>query len=495
MEPIKIPTILALDEGTTNAKAVLVDRDGQIVSVGSTPLSVSHPQPSWAEQDANQILAATLAAISQTLEQLPDADVQAIGISNQRESVLVWDRQTGEALTSVAIWQCRRSEAMCHDLANGPHAKVVQQKSGLPIDPLFPAAKIRWLLDSLPDGIARADKGELCVGTIDSWLVFKLSAGQSFVTDVSNASRTQLFNLHTQSWDAELANIFGVPLACLAQVLPSAAPRGVTKGVAGIADGTPILSQIGDSHAALYGQGGFQRGVIKATYGTGSSLMTPVQTELAEDYRLAHTVAWNDGDLCLALEGNITHSGAAVDYISKLLRLAGPAEVAALADQADSNRGVFFVPALAGLGAPHWASHARGLITGLTDAAGPQHICRAAVEAIAFQVCDVFFLMEQLSGQNLTALLVDGGATKNRSLMQLQADLIQRPVVRSLNSEVSALGAAYLAGKVLGWWPDRATLSALRRDVEVIQPNDNCNDAASNYRAWQQAVQRTLYTL
>lgn len=494
MDLLNTSAILSIDEGTTNAKAVLIDREGQIFSVGSTGLSLAHPQPSWAEQDADEIYAATLASIAQALQQAPGTQVEAIGISNQRESVLVWDRQSGQALTPVAIWQCRRSEAFCRELANDPRAALVQQKTGLPIDPLFPAAKIRWLLESLPEVMDRAARGELCVGTIDSWLVYKLSGGLSFVTDVSNASRTQLFNLHSQAWDVELTEIFGVPIACLAEVLPSAARRGVTCGVDGIADGIPIMSQVGDSHAALYGQGGFQTGVIKATYGTGSSLMTTVQTELAEDYRLAHTVAWHDGELSLALEGNITHSGAAVDYVSKLLRLSGPAEVAALADQADSNRGVFFVPALAGLGAPHWASQARGLITGLTDAAGPEHICRAAVEAIAFQVSDVFFLMEQMSGQQLTALLVDGGATKNRSLMQLQADIIQRPVIRSLSSEVSALGAGYLAGLALGWWLDRAALKTLRRDAEVIQPNRDCQMVQAHYQAWQQAVKRTLYT-
>jgi len=488
------PVILAIDEGTTNAKAVLVDKSGQVVAVGSSPLSLHHPYPSWAEQDGLEIYHAVLASIGQVLRAVPDADIQAIGISNQRESVLVWERATGRPLTPVAIWQCRRSEEYCKKLAASDKAAVVQQKTGLPIDPLFPAAKIRWLLESVDNGIERASLGELCVGTIDSWLTFKLTAGQSFTTDVSNASRTQLFSLHSQQWDDELLAIFGIPRACLAEVLPSAAVRGETLKVACLASGIPIMSQVGDSHAALYGQGGFQTGVIKATYGTGSSLMTPVKGELGKDYRLAHTVAWNDGDLSLALEGNITHSGAAVDYMSKLLGLNGPSDVAALAAKADSNRGVYFVPALAGLGAPHWASEARGTVVGLTDAAGPEQLCRAAVEAVAYQVSDVFFLMEQMSGQTLSALLVDGGATKNHQLMQLQADLIQRPVIRTLNSEVSALGAAYLAGKALGWWPDQQALTALRREVEVIQPNPGNEQAQKDYAAWQIAVQRTLFT-
>ena len=488
----KIPVILAIDEGTTNAKAVLIDQDGQIRASGSVALSLSHPQPSWAEQDPEEILLAVEKAIFQALSILPAAQVAAIGISNQRESVLVWDRASGKPLSQVAIWQCRRSEAFCAELASNDKANIVKQKTGLPIDPLFPAAKIRWLLEHIDNGIQRAENGELCVGTIDTWLAYKLSGGKCFTTDVSNASRTQLFNLHTQDWDQQLSEIFGVPIACLPEVKLSSELRGYTDGNWGLAKNIPIMSQIGDSHAALYGQGGFQEGAIKATYGTGSSLMTPVRNGNFEDFRLAHTVAWNDGDLSLALEGNITHSGAGADYIAKLLGLNGPGHVAELSDKADSNRGVYFVPALAGLGAPHWNSKARGVICGLTDAAGPEQICRAAIEAIAFQVTDVFLLMEQLSKQSLSVLLVDGGATKNRSLMQLQADLIQRPVVRSLTAEISALGAGYLAGKALGWWQDHKELAGLERKVEVIDPQNNADDVSHLYQCWKSAVKRTL---
>ncbi len=483
--------ILSIDEGTTNAKAICVDRSGQILSKGSKGLSVSHPKPAWSEQDPLAILEGVNFAIQTALAD-KSVTIEAIGISNQRESVLIWERSSGKPLTPVIVWQCRRSEAFCEALAQSEFAEIVQHKTGLPIDPLFPAAKIRWALDHLQDGHARAASGELCIGTIDSWLLWNLTDGEAFVTDVSNASRTQLFNIHTQRWDEELAEIFGIPLQCLAEIKPSCAYRGQTKNVAGLPDGVAILSQIGDSHAALYGQGGFMPGVIKATYGTGSSLMTPISRLSPGDYRLAHTTAWNDGELTYALEGNITHTGAGVDYMARLLGMKDVQILADLAQTTDSNYGVYFVPALSGLGAPYWQSRARGLITGLTENAGAAQLARAALEAIAYQVADVFYLMEEMAGTALDQLLVDGGPTKNPWLMQFQSNVINRPVARINVAEVSALGAGYLAGKALGWWNDRGALATLDRNTHLIRPNQQAERDRECYQAWKQVIRQTL---
>ena len=484
--------ILAIDEGTTNAKVVCIDRSGAVLSRASRPLHLAHPHPAWAEQDPLEILEAVSDAAADAIATLGGAVIAAIAISNQRESVVAWERASGVALGPVVVWQCRRSEAFCTELAAGAQAGSIRDKTGLPIDPLFPAAKIRWLLDHIDNGHARAANGEICIGTIDSWLVWHLTGGSQFVTDASNASRTQLFNIHTLQWDEELLQVYGVPRACLAKVLPSSAERGSTADYRGIPNGLPVLSQIGDSHAALYGQGGFMDGVTKATYGTGSSLMSTVATIDKEDYRLARTVAWHDGSVRYGLEGNITHTGAAVDYVAKLLGLADASAVAELASEAPSTEGVYFVPALSGLAAPHWDSKARGTVAGLTESAGPAHLARASLESIAYQIADVLAAMEDIGGSALERLLVDGGPTRNHWLMQFQANLLARPIVRASNAEVSALGAAYLAGKALGWWPDHEALQALHREVDTIEPDDDCRMVQDGYDGWKLAVQKTL---
>lgn len=489
--------ILGIDEGTTNAKAVCIDQCGQIIAKGSRPLNLSHPKPAWSEQDPWEIITAVNEAISEALQSIDVNDIQGLAISNQRESILIWDRETGSPLTPVVTWQCRRSEQFCAELSKSDNAAVVKQKSGLPVDPLFPAAKIHVLLQEIDSGFALAESGKICVGTVDTWLVWNLTGMQSFVTDPSNASRTQLFNIHTQDWDDQLLTTFGIPRACLAEVVKSSGQRGFTKGVTALKDGLPILSQIGDSHAALYGQGGFLPGMIKATYGTGSSLMTPLASlDNAHIETLAQTVAWHDGQLTYALEGNITHTGAGVAYISKLLGINDLNQLDELAATCKRDSGVYFVPALSGLGAPHWDSSARGLITGLTDTAGPAELANAAFDAIAYQVADVFFLMETISGSKLDALLVDGGPTQNRRLMQFQANLIGRPVIRSKTAEVSALGAGYLAGVALGWWSSREDLAALTREAEIIEPEQDSTTQdlmARLYQGWKDSVKRTLY--
>lgn len=488
------PFILAIDEGTTNAKAIAVSKLGAVLSKGSVPVELAHPNPGWAEQDPEAIWNATQSAIEACLQQLDAELLAGIAISNQRESVLIWDRSTGQALTPLVSWQCRRSEEICAEIAKKPEAELVKKLTGSVIDPLFPASKIRWLLDHLENGTQRAIDGELCVGTVDSWLVWKLTGAQQFVTDASNASRYQLFNISTFSWDPLLLDLYQIPEQCLPNVIASTGERGVTVGLSTIKDGIPVLAQAGDSHAALYGQGGFNPGVVKATYGTGSSLMVRINEFPKNDYGVSTTVAWDDGKPSLAMEGNITHTGSAIKFISKILGISDITKLSELAWSVTDSSGVFFVPALAGLGAPHWDAKARGLITGLTDAATPAHIARAAFESVAYQVADLFFAMQLSGGAKFSALSVDGGPSKNVNLMQFQADLLQVPIIRSETTEVSALGAAFMAGRTLQWWPEYRDLDALSKEVQVIKPNPENTVVLENYKLWKVAIDRARYS-
>ncbi|MHA6574930.1 FGGY family carbohydrate kinase [Pseudomonas yamanorum] len=483
------PLILAIDEGTSNAKAVLVNERGQVIARGSRALSISHPQAGFSEQDPLQIWANTLAAIDECLAQV-DRPITALAISNQRESVVAWDRHTGEPLSPCISWQCRRSTALCTQLHEQGHEATILAKTGLALDPMFSAGKFRWILDNLENGHARAAAGEICLGTVDSWLLWKLSG--VFATDYSNASRTQLFNLHTCAWDPELLALFAIPAAALAPIQPSAGFFAQTKGFGRLPAGIPVMSMMGDSHAALYGQGGFAPGLVKATLGTGSSLMTPMSGPIASTHGLSTTLAWHDGSApTYGMEGNIVHTGAAVQWASRLVAGESLDALTEQAAQLPDNGGVYFVPALSGLGAPHWKADARGLICGLTEATAGAHILRASLESIGYQIRDVFEAMQQDIGSPLKELWVDGGATRNRWLMQFLADLLQRPVVRSLSPEVSALGAAHLAGRALGIWASDAALVGLERQREWFEPAvDAAMDA--RYGEWKKALQRTL---
>ncbi|KPY86912.1 Glycerol kinase [Pseudomonas syringae pv. tagetis] len=485
------PLILALDEGTSNAKAVLVNELGQVIARGSRPLCLSHSQPGYSEQDPLMIWESTLAAIEDCMIGL-DRPLSALAISNQRESVVAWDRASGAPLSPCISWQCRRSLPLCNELHAQGHEAMILGKTGLALDPMFSAGKLRWILDHLDNGHARAAAGKICLGTIDSWLLWNLSGGGAFATDYSNAARTQLFNLHTGDWDPELLELFAIPVAALATIQPSAGFFAHTVANGSLAAGIPILSMIGDSHAALYGQGGFAPGLVKATLGTGSSLMTPMPGPVVSDHGLSTTLAWHDGTAATyAMEGNIVHTGAAVQWASRLMPGESLDALSEKAAQLADNGGVYFVPALSGLGAPHWQADARGLICGLTEGAGGVHIMRAALESIAYQIRDVFDAMQADTGTPLKELWVDGGATRNRWLMQFLADLLQRPVIRSLSPEVSALGAAHLAGKALGIWRDDASLQGLERKRERFDPVAGLK-LEGQYREWQKSLQRTV---
>lgn len=489
------PTILAIDQGTTNTKVLLVDQNGQVVTRAARPLTVTYPQPAWVEQDPAALWRSVQEAIDECLHAAPQTELAAIAITNQRESVVLWERATGQPLGPCVIWQCQRGAALCQQLAAQGLEPMLRQRTGLTIDPMFSASKMRWLLDNTPNGHQRAEAGELCLGTIDSWVLFNLSGGRLHACDLTNASRTQLLNLHTLQWDDELLALFNIPAAALPQVNPSSTIYGQSAAVGVLPAGIPIASLIGDSHAALFGHAGFQPGAIKATYGTGSSLMTPTAAPVISQHGLSTTIAWAMPEkVTYALEGNIYATGAAVQWLDQLLDLTNRQQnIETLAASVADTGGVYLVPAFVGLGAPHWNNRARGLITGLTRGAGPAHLARATLESIAYQVRDVFDVMQAEAGVNLTVLLADGGASQNNLLMQFQADMLACPVQRNLSTDVSALGAAYLAGLAAGLWPTEAAIADLPRPHDRFEPNAAV-DRGSLYAGWQAAVARTVFS-
>lgn len=480
--------ILAIDQGTTNTKALLLDASGIVRHQASVPNIVTYPQPGWAEQSATALVNGVKQVISAVVAKAGATEIAGIGISNQRESILVWDAKTGEPIGPCIIWQCRRSAPKCEALRAAGHAETIEAKTGLALDPLFPAAKIAWLLDNIPGARARAERGELRAGTVDSWLLWTLTGGAAHATDYSNASRTQLFNTETLAWDDELCALFGVPRHMLAEVRHSDARFGVTAaGTTAIPAGTPILAMIGDSHAALYGHGVRAPGTVKATYGTGTSLMALTPHRVRSRHGISSTIAWSQhGTVFHALEGNISVSGQSAAFAAELLGLADAAALSALAQTVSDSNGVTFVPALVGLGAPHWRSDARGTITGMSLGTKPAHLARAALDAIAFQVADVYSAMEADMGSALGQLRADGGASRNGALMQFQSDILNRPVAASAAPEVSALGAAALAFSGLGITLPGAPVA------EEFAPEMSEDDRENHKRRWQSAIAQTL---
>jgi len=464
--------ILAIDQGTTNTKALVVDPSGAVIAKGSRPTSISYPQPGWVEQDALEIWRSTREAINECLSALDEPNLAAVAVTNQRETALVWERETGWPVGPCVVWQCRRTAPFCNDLKRQGLESLLQERTGLQADPMFSASKIRWILEHTKDGFRRAGQGELCAGNIDSWLLWNLTGGAVHATDMTNASRTQLLNLRRLEWDEEVLAIFGIPAAALPEIRPSSYVYGETVPIDNLPGGIPIASLIGDSHASLCGQGGFKPGSIKTTYGTGSSLMTPTSDPVISENGLSTTIAWAREKATYALEGNIYATGAAVQWLGQLLDLADPGpDVERLARTVKDAGGVYFVPALVGLGAPHWKESARGLITGLTRGVTPGHLARATLEAIAYQVRDVFDVMQAESGSPLKTLLADGGGSRNDLLVQFQADIIHCPVLRSTSSDVSPLGAAYLAGLAVGLWADEAEIERLVPPRDRFEPS------------------------
>lgn len=481
--------ILAIDQGTTNTKALLVAPDGSVRLSRSRAMKVDYPRSGWAEQSASDVWEAVAALIAELAAATDAADIAAVAISNQRETIVVWDAETGRPIGPAIIWQCRRSADRCAELRAAGHEADVMARSGLALDPLFPAAKIAWLLDTVPGARDRANRGELRCGTVDSWLLWNLTGGAVHATDHSNASRTQLFNLDTLGWDAELARLFDVPLSLLPPVMPSDSRFGtVAPGLTALNDNTPIHAMIGDSHAALFAHSA-AGARTKVTIGTGSSLMTATDTRVHSSHGLSSTIAWSRGDTVQhALEGNILVSGHAASFATQLLGLADEEALSALAASVADSGGVVFVPALAGLGAPHWCSDARGAITGLSLASEPAHIARATLEAIALQIGDVAAALDADLGSFLAELSADGGAARNDLLMQILADLTGRAIVRPSITEASALGAARLAREALGI----AEASAGSTQSERFAPAIAAGERERVVRRWREAVARAV---
>ncbi|MBN2003846.1 MAG: glycerol kinase [Anaerolineae bacterium] len=492
--------ILAIDQGTTNTKALVVSPTGAILARGSQPTAIRYPQPGWVEQDALEVWRGTRAAIAECLSALDKPDLSAVAITNQRETAVVWERATGKPVGPCVVWQCRRSAPFCNQLKAQGHAPLLRERTGLQVDPMFSASKLRWLLDHTEDGLRRAEQGELCAGNMDAWVLWNLTGGAVHATDMTNASRTQLLNLHTLAWDEAALALFGIPSAALPEIKPSSAFYGETAPLDELPGGIPIAAMIGDSHAALYGQAGFKPGSIKATYGTGSSLMTPTTRATLSLNGLSTTVAWarekatgSHKTATYALEGNIYATGAAVQWLGQVLGLADPGpDIEKLARTVADAAGVVFVPALVGLGAPHWQEAARGLITGLTPGVGAGQLARATLEAIAYQVRDVFDVMQAESGAPLQTLLADGGASRNDLLMQFQADILNCPVLRSTSTEISPLGAAFLAGLAVGVWADETEIENLVPPRDRFEPQMSAERRAALYAGWQEAVARTV---
>ncbi|HSU61903.1 MAG TPA: glycerol kinase GlpK [Bryobacteraceae bacterium] len=484
--------ILALDQGTTSSRAVLLGHDGRVHGSAQTPFKQIFPKPGWVEHDPVEIWSSQFGVAMEALAQANvNADsVAAIGITNQRETTLIWDRKTGEPVYNAIVWQDRRTSGFCDQLREQGHEPLIQEKTGLVIDAYFSASKIRWLLDNVPNLRARAKKGELAFGTVDSWLIWKLSGSARHVTDVTNASRTMLFNLHTQKWDEELLALLDIPRSLLPEVVGSSE---VCATSAGVLQGVPIAGIAGDQQAALFGQMCMQPGMVKCTYGTGSfMLLNTGEKAVPSRNKLLTTVAWRiGGKITYALEGSVFIAGAVVQWLRDELQIIRSAEeIEKLAASVPDTAGVYVVPAFSGLGAPHWDQYARGAILGLTRGANRAHIARAALEGIAFQIADIISAMESDSGVPLKELRVDGGASRNNLLMQIQADLLGCPVTRPANPETTVLGATYLAGLAVGYWPDEKTIAKQWAVDRRFIPEMDAGDRRLKQAGWTRALER-----
>jgi glycerol kinase len=461
-------SLLALDQGTSSTKAILVDEGGEVVAAAHVPVRRGYPRPGWVEQDPTELWESALAAVDAVLADASFVPA-ALAITNQRESVVVWDRATGRPLGPCVTWQCRRGAEHCDEIRSLGAEATVRDLTGLPLDPSFSAPKLRWLLDADPRVRAAAENGDACAGTVDSWLVWNLTVGAAHVTDVGNASRTLLFDIDRLAWSDELLELFDIPPACLPTPEPSSGVVGEAVA-AGRLPAVPIAALVADSHAALYGHGCLRPSTAKATFGTGTSLMTPTGASVpVSRHGLASTVAWGRAQPTYALEGNILSSGATVQWVAELLGL-DTAAVESLSASVPDAGGVHLVPGFAGLGAPHWDPGARGRIEGLTFATNAAHLARAAVDSIAYQVADLVDAVDLDLGVPVEELRIDGGASRNDALVQFQADLLARPVLRSASPDAAALGAAYLAGLAVGVWSGDDDIEALPRRFDTFEP-------------------------
>lgn len=490
-----MPHILSLDAGTTSCRAIVFNERGGIAAVAQKEFEQHFPKPGWVEHNADEIWGTQIGVAAEALAQarLQPGDLKGIGITNQRETTVIWDRRTGVPIHRAIVWQDRRTSGTCDELRAAGHGELIQQRTGLLIDAYFSATKIAWLLDNVVGAREAAAAGHLAFGTVDTWLVWKLTGGRRHVTDATNASRTMLYNIHAGQWDADLLRLFRVPASLLPDVCSSSEVYGETPAGLLNSSPVPIAGIAGDQQAALFGQLCLQPGQTKTTYGTGCFMLQSTGTQALESKnRLLTTIAGRrNGETTYALEGSVFIGGAVVQWLRDGLEIIRKSsDVSALAATVPDNGGVYLVPAFAGLGAPHWDSDARGLMIGLTRGTTKAHIARAAVESIAFQVADLVAAMQADSGLTLPEMRVDGGASKDDLLMQFQADLLGVPLVRPSETETTALGAAYLAGLATGVWNGTDELVALQKIERRYEPKMPREKVAALRKQWQRAVER-----
>ena len=485
--------VMALDAGTTSNRCILFDHSGNIVSVSQKEFTQHYPHPGWVEHDAQEIWGTQILVAKEALKKIgATADqIAAIGITNQRETAIVWDKTTGEPVYNAIVWQCRRTAEYCDSLKQKGYDGMIREKTGLLIDAYFSGTKLRWILDNVPGVRERAERGELLFGTVDTWLIWKLSGGRLHVTDYSNASRTMMFNIHTLKWDPEILDLLGIPACMLPEVVPSSCVYGNTDPAL-FGSPVPIAGAAGDQQAALFGQACFKPGEAKNTYGTGCFLLMNTGTEAKRSANgLITTIAWGyGGKVEYALEGSVFVAGAAIQWLRdevKMIESARDSEY--FANKVENTNGCYLVPAFVGLGAPYWDPYARGCLVGLTRGVNQAHIIRAALESLAYQSYDVLKAMEQDSGITLSSLNVDGGACANNFLMQFQSDIIGVPVFRPQCVETTAAGASYLAGLAVGYWKDREDVVRNRSINREFHPAMDPDKSAELLRGWHAAVE------
>ncbi|GAA4157423.1 glycerol kinase GlpK [Chryseobacterium ginsenosidimutans] len=487
--------ILALDQGTTSSRAILFNHSGEIEFVSQKSFEQIYPTPGWVEHDPNEIWSSQVSVAAEVIAKagISGREVAAIGITNQRETTVVWDRETGEPVYNAIVWQDRRTSKYCDELKEQGHAEMIKEKTGLVLDAYFSATKLKWILDTVEGAREKAEAGKLCFGTVDTFLVWKLTRGKMFITDVSNASRTMLLNIHTLEWDNDLLELFNIPRAILPEVKQSSEIYGETATTL-FSTKIPIAGIAGDQQAALFGQMCTTPGMVKNTYGTGCFLLMNTGTEaVSSKNNLLTTVAWKiNGEVNYALEGSVFVGGAAIQWLRDGLKLINSAEeVNTLAQSVEDNGGVYFVPALTGLGAPYWDQYARGTLVGITRGTTNAHIARATLEGIAFQVYDIVKSMEADSGKKSPELRVDGGASASDILMQIQSDIFGAKITRPKTLETTALGAAYLAGLAVGYWKNIDEIQSQWIVDKHFQPQMEEEKVEKMLKTWKKAVQRS----
>jgi glycerol kinase len=484
--------ILALDQGTTSSRAVVFDKNGAIVSVAQKEFTQIFPKPGWVEHDATEIWStqAGMAAEAVTKKGLNGEQIAAIGITNQRETAVVWDRKTSEPIYNAIVWQDKRTSDYCDELKKAGKTEVIREKTGLVIDSYFSATKVKWILENVEGAMEKAEAGELAFGTIDSWLVWKMTKGKLHITDVTNASRSLLFNINTMDWDDELLELFGVPKSMLPEVKQSSEIYGHTSPNF-FAHEIPISGIAGDQHAALFGQMCTQKGMVKNTYGTGCFMLMNIgEKPTKSNNNLLTTVAWKiNGKTTYALEGSIFIAGAVVQWLRDSLKIIkNSSDVETLAGSVESSAGVYFVPAFAGLGAPHWNQKAQGTLFGLTRGSTDAHIARAALDSIAYQTMDILKAMEKDSGISIKELRVDGGATVNNLLMQFQSDVLNTSTIRPKIIETTVMGAAFLAGLAVGFWKNQEEIQTIWQTDVIFEPTKERGDVEKGIEGWYKAI-------